>query len=162
MGSCRHRLLKEVNEIFADFILKPTEVDLLQWEATISGPPGTPYEGHFFHLTLRCPPTYPIEPPSVVFRTPIFHPNIHWRTGELCIDILKTEWSPAWSLSTVVRAVLAVLASPNGDSPLNCDAGSLVRKGHTRAFESMARYYAVEKGAEKPNTWPVLEDSVSQ
>lgn len=32
-------------------------------------------------MTIRCSPTFPIVPPSVAFKTPIFHPNINFKTG---------------------------------------------------------------------------------
>ena len=28
----------------------------------------------------------------------VFHPNVNFKTGEICLDILKREWTPAWSL----------------------------------------------------------------
>lgn len=45
------------------------------------------------------------------------------QTGEICLDILKTAWSPAWTLASVCQAVLALMSAPAPDSPLNCDAG---------------------------------------
>lgn len=74
----------------------------------------------------------------------VFHPNVHFTTGEVCLDILKKEWSPAWGLQAACRAVLALLSDPDADSPLNCDAGNMIRGGDTIAYRSTAKLYAVE------------------
>ena len=44
------------------------------------------------------------------FLTKIFHPNVQFDSGELCLDILKKEWTPAWTLQSVCRAVVALLS----------------------------------------------------
>lgn len=78
---------------------------------------------------------------------PLAHPPIHPRraqTGEVCLDILKTTWSPAWTLQAVCQAVLALLSAPEPDSPLNCDAGNLLRNGDVRGFNSLAKMYTTE------------------
>eukprot|EP00957_Ditylum_brightwellii_P176346 13428100-Ditylum_brightwellii.AAC.1 len=82
---------------------------------------------------------YPSPPPKKVF-----HPNVHFRTGDVCLDILKKEWSPAWGLQAACRAVLALLSDPDADSPLNCDAGNMIRGGDMTAYRSTARMYTVE------------------
>jgi len=89
------------------------------------------------------PQNYPIEPPRAQFITRVFHPNVHFKTGEICLDILKTSWSPAWTLSTVCRAIISLLSHPEhgADSPLNCDAGNLLRAGDMRGFKSLAKMY---------------------
>jgi hypothetical protein len=69
-------------------------------------------------------------------------PIARTQTGEICLDILKGDaWTPAWTLQSVCRAVMALLSSPEADSPLNCDAGNLIRNGDQRGFNSMARMY---------------------
>lgn len=78
-----------------------------------------------FELRIVVGDEYPMVPPRVEFVTPVFHANVHFRTGEICLDILKRAWSPAWDLMAVCRAIRALLASPEADSPLNCDAGTL-------------------------------------
>jgi len=82
-----HRLLKEFKELATskrdpDIQLTLTdESDIFAWEARLRGPSGTPYEAGIFELSVKCPPTYPLAPPKVSFVTPIFHPNVLFKTG---------------------------------------------------------------------------------
>lgn len=128
----------------ADIQLRPQQDNIRMWRAVIRGPGETPFEGGTFELRIEVGPEYPIRPPVMRFVTRVFHPNIHFETGEICLDILKKEWSPAWSLQAACRAVMALLAAPDADSPLNCDAGNMVRAGDMRAFHAVARMYTAE------------------
>jgi peroxin-4 len=84
-----------------------------------------------------------MAPPQAVFITKLFHPNVHFKTGAICLDILKREsWVPAWGIASVCRALQALLSSPEADSPLNCDAGNMIRANDLRAYRSMAKMYA--------------------
>mmetsp|Transcript_94211 Transcript_94211/g.275539 ORF Transcript_94211/g.275539 Transcript_94211/m.275539 type:complete len:155 (-) Transcript_94211:93-557(-) len=144
----RNRLAQELREINRnpdpDITLEMTGDTIEHWQASVQGPKDSPYEGGRFKLKICCSTNYPLSPPQVIFDTKIFHPNVNFSTGELCLDILKTDWSPAWTLQYVCRAVIALLLDPNADSPLNCDAGNLIRGGDVRGFKSMARMYTVE------------------
>lgn len=82
---------------------------------------------------------YPHVPPVITFISRVFHPNVNYETGEICLDILKKNWSPAWSLEGACRAIIALLDNPDVDSPWNCDAGNMIRAGDLVAFNSMAR-----------------------
>jgi len=124
--------------------LEPDTNTMFKWRATIEGPAGTPYDGGYFHVELTIPELYPLHPPTAHFRTPLFHPNIHWKTGEVCLDILKQNWTPAWGLQSATQAVMALLSDPVEDSPLNCDAGNMLRAGDRRGFNSLARMYTIE------------------
>ena len=132
-----------------DLVLAPQQDNLQSWRAWVAGPTDTPFEGGVFELELNIGVRYPLAPPVVRVTTPLFHPNIHDRTGEVCLDILKEAWSPAWTLVSVVRAVRALLAAPNADSPLNCDAGNLLRAGDVDGFARIARRMVAEH-ASKP------------
>ncbi len=77
--------------------LQPTSDDLMSWEAVLSPQPPSLYENGKFVIKIIIPQNYPIAPPKFIFSTPICHPNIHPKSGEICLDILKPDsWSPAW------------------------------------------------------------------
>ncbi|KAI5403321.1 E2 ubiquitin-protein ligase peroxin 4, partial [Lathyrus oleraceus] len=147
MQASRARLFKEYKEVQREKTADPDiqlvcdDSNIFKWTALIKGPSETPFEGGIFQLAFSVPEHYPLQPPQVRFLTKIFHPNVHFKTGEICLDILKTAWSPAWTLQSVCRAIIALMAHPEPDSPLNCDSGNLLRSGDVRGYRSMARMY---------------------
>lgn len=159
--------MKELKEIQRDtdptIRLAPDGENLSKWTATLQGPLETPFETGTFAVSFTVPEAYPLAPPKAYFVTKIFHPNVHFNSGEICLDILKTAWSPAWTLHSVCRAILALLCNPEPDSPLNCDAGNMLRAGDDLGYWSMARMYTVEAAggtcAEAPFYPPVKEDA---
>lgn len=91
--------------------------DIYHWIATIIGPEDSPYEGGVFELDIIFPQTYPFKPPKIKFTTKIYHPNIS-RSGFICVDILKTDWSPALTISKVLLSICSLLTDPNPEDPL--------------------------------------------
>lgn len=101
--------------------------NLYEWEAVIIGPTDTPYEGGIFKLNISMPTDYPFKPPSVIFQTKIYHPNIN-SAGNICLDILKTKWSPALSISKILLSICSLLADPNPNDPLVTDIANLLKE----------------------------------
>ncbi|KAL7164431.1 hypothetical protein ACSBR2_040363 [Camellia fascicularis] len=128
MQASRARLFKEYKGVQREKAADPDiqlacdDSNIFKWTALIKGPSETPFKGGVFQLAFSVPEQYPLQPPQVWFLTKIFHPNVHFKTGEICLDILKNAWSPAWTLQSVCRATIALMAHPEPDSPLNCDS----------------------------------------
>jgi len=151
--------------------LEPVGDDLTQLTAVLVGPAGTAYEsmndfclfptrwteicyypetnlillsvpdGHW-NLSISVPPSYPNAPPTIHFTTPICHPNIAFQTGEICLDLLKTSWTPAYGIVSTLEAVQQLLsAGGEPDSPLNLDIAKLIRQGDLVGAEGLIRFY---------------------
>ena len=95
----------------------PLKDNLFEWKATIIGPIDSPYKGGIFYLNINFPRDYPFKPPKVRFTTKVYHPNIN-NSGEICLDILKDQWSPALVTSKLLLSICSLLTDPNPDDPL--------------------------------------------
>ncbi|KAJ3687227.1 hypothetical protein LUZ61_016391 [Rhynchospora tenuis] len=96
----------------------PKNDNLYHWIATLIGPSGSPYEGGIFFLDLIFPCDYPFNPPSVNFKTRIYHCNVD-STGKLSLGILKDGWSPAMTISKLLLAIRSIITNPDpSDNPL--------------------------------------------
>jgi ubiquitin-conjugating enzyme E2 D/E len=113
--------------------------DIYNWHATIIGPEGTPYQGGLFNLNIFFPNDYPFKPPKVTFITKIYHPNIN-SNGNICLDILKDQWSPALTASKVLLSISSLLSEPNPDDPLVPDVANIY-KTDRESFNKIAKDY---------------------
>jgi ubiquitin-protein ligase len=96
--------------------------DNKEWFAIIIGPEETPYHGFKLSLNITLPDNYPFSAPQVSFTSNIWHPNVG-TAGNICLDILQSNWTPALKLSSVLLSISSLLNDPNPDSPLNGEAG---------------------------------------
>jgi peroxin-4 len=142
----------------SEILLFPRSSTFL-WTALINGPKDTPFESARWELAIHVPTGYPHSPPSVTFVTPIFHPNVDFKTGEICLDVLKTSWVASWTLEAVCRAVAVLLGAPQADSPLNCDAGIVLRSGDLRGYWAAAKMHALDYALLLPMPDDLLDDA---
>lgn len=91
--------------------------NIYEWVSTIIGPSETPYADGVFFLDITFPNEYPFKPPKVTFRTRIYHCNINSK-GEICLDILKNNWSPALTVAKVLLSISSLLTDANPHDPL--------------------------------------------
>ncbi|KAH8235832.1 hypothetical protein KR032_008688, partial [Drosophila birchii] len=124
--------------------------DLFTWKASITGPDNTPYEGGVFHLVLLFDEQYPYSPPKVSFLTKIYHCNIISSTGNICLDILTSEWSPALTVSKVLLSIISLLADPNPDDPLVLPLAELYKQNR-EAYDANARLWTSQYAVPDPD-----------
>jgi len=114
--------------------------DFAHWKATIDGPTGSIYEKGKFDIDIKIPHTYPFVPPKMQFITKVWHPNISSQTGAICLDILKSEWSPALTLRTALLSLQALLSCPNADDPQDAEVAKQY-KNNRKQFNQTAKYW---------------------
>jgi ubiquitin-conjugating enzyme E2 D/E len=103
----------------------PVGDDQFHWQASIVGPEDSPYQGGVFFLNIQFPAEYPFKPPKVQFVTKIYHCNVHFN-GAICLDILKNQWSPSLTITTVLLSLSSLLTDPNPADPLDPDIARLL------------------------------------
>jgi ubiquitin-conjugating enzyme E2 D/E len=140
------RIAQEYHDInHTDYGLsaKMDETDLTKWEVYFFGPSNTPYMGGVYKLKIDFKNKYPYEPPYCQFITKMYHPNIDM-SGRICLDTLKSNWSPALSPAKLVLSIISLLTDPNPSSPLNGEAGQLYIKDrdtyNTKIIEYRKKY----------------------
>jgi ubiquitin-conjugating enzyme E2 C len=117
----------------------PEGDNMFEWAATVKGPGGSPYEGMTFKLKLKFPADYPFTSPGVTFTTPVYHPNVD-SAGNICLDILKDKWTAAYSVSTVLLSLQALLQDANVTSPLNTPAAQMWPDAKAFRVAALKRY----------------------
>jgi ubiquitin-conjugating enzyme E2 D/E len=140
--SATKRIIRELADLRKDPPLNCSagpvdESDMFNWEGIMFGPPDSPFSGGIFNVTIQFPADYPFKPPRVMFTTKIYHPNIN-AAGFICLDILKTNWSPALTISKVLLSVLSMLTDPNPNDPLMPDIANQYVKDRA-GYELVAR-----------------------
>jgi ubiquitin-protein ligase len=124
------RLNKEYRDIITEpplgITAGPKKGNNYEWDATLIGPAGTPYEGGIFKLKILIKKSYPFEAPKITFVTPIYHCNVS-SSGDICLDILKDQWSPALTLAKVLLSISSLLDEANPLDPLRPDIAQLFK-----------------------------------
>ena len=121
------RIQFEIDELNSDDSIMCTASSFdnkQEWILIMKGPPDTPYSTGTFLLNLDFSADHPFKPPRVIFKTKIFHPNID-NSGNICIDILKENWSPVLTVSKLITSLQSLLTDPNPHDPLMQESADL-------------------------------------
>ena len=123
----------------------PVDEDIYHWQATLQGPADSPYQNGLFLLDIHFGVNYPYTPPRIRFLTKIYHPNID-KLGRVCLDILKTSWTPALQIRSVMLSIQALLGSPDEHDFLNIEVSDVWKKDKKKALQTAKEWTKLYAG----------------
>ena len=122
MNKVQKRIQKEIEGLqqFGRLESNITDGTITTVRTFFVGAPDSPFEDGKYFVEITLGTGYPMSPPEVKLKTPIYHPNFDGES--ICVDILQGEWTPALTLVSVMKSLELLLDQPNPDSPLNSSA----------------------------------------
>ena len=142
-----------------------SESDMHQWQILLDGPKGSAYEvnilcesllkllptditeGGVFTLHLSLPNEYPFKPPTLSFKTKIYHPNVtNDDKGSMCLGMLRPdEWKPSSKIEAVLTFAKGLLSEPQPDDAVEGNIGREYkenRKDFIKTAKAWTKQYA--------------------
>ena len=109
------------------------------------------YKGGSFVFKIEVPKSYPHDAPKVLCETTVFHPNLDME-GHVCLNILREDWKPVLTISSVIMGLQFLMLEPNADDPLNKEAANMLasdRRGFERTVAETFKGRSLQVGGRR-------------
>lgn len=131
---CR-RAIKELNFIGNNpndnYVVYSSYSTPEEWRIFIKGPKKN-FNEKWLNIFMSLSSLYPTVPPSFIFLTKPFHPNVS-REGIIKFSLIDKNYSPKVTIDAMIKGIIDLLENPEKDSILNKEAA--------RLFESDKKKY---------------------
>ena len=138
-------LAKEMPQIEKDLSLNVPQARLIREQGKIMDfeveyipDSGSYWHGGKYLFSFHFPEDYPFNPPKVMCKTKIYHPNIDY-DGNVCLNMLKEDWNPTLTGISCIAGVYQLFVEPNPNDPLNHDVAKLMRDDISQFKENVKR-----------------------
>ena len=126
-GRANKRVLRDMKLLSQKDEYQSEIIDTNTITCIVNGPKDTVYENGKWKINIQFPDNYPFKSPSVGFLDKIYHPNVDFGSGSICLNVLNTAWTPIYTVEHIVDTFIPqLLTYPNPDDPLNIEAANLL------------------------------------
>lgn len=136
---------EKVNSVY--FKIDQVGENMYHWEGIVYGPDDSLYQGYGYKVDIELPNDYPQSALKIKFVTPIQHINVN-KDGNICMDILKNEWTSTQSMTSVLISLVSLLSNPNTEDPFNSDLAELYnsdKKAYEKKIKSHCKKFGIPK-----------------
>ena len=107
------------------FLIKHND-SIMNFDVEYTPDSDTYWYGGKYLFSFNFPEDFPINPPKVLCKTKIYHPNIDYN-GNVCLNMLKEDWNPTYTGLRAIAGVYQLFVVPNPKDPLNHDVATIMR-----------------------------------
>lgn len=102
-------------------------------------------QGGTFTILVTLPKDYPFKPPTLSFKTKIYHPNVsNDDKGSLCLGMLRSDqWKPPNKIVDVLKLVKAILSQPQPDDAVETSIADQYKRDY-KTFEQTAKEWTAK------------------
>jgi len=117
-----------------------SDADLFHWDIVMDGPSNSVFAGGKYKILLTLPSEYPFKPPTVSFKTKIYHPNVsNDDKGYICLSLAKPDtWKPPNRIKAILEECRNLLITPNIDDPVEASIADIY-KNNRKEYEKTAK-----------------------
>ena len=139
------RLMKEMPDIEKEIPISVPQARLIRnknqimdFEVEYTPDKASFWYGGKYLFSFHFPDNYPNNPPKVMCKTKIYHPNIDY-DGNVCLNMLKDDWNPTYTGTSCVAGVYYLFVEPNPNDPLNHEVAKLMRENKEQFKENVKK-----------------------
>ena len=125
----KSRIEKDLHKVYKSGRFKvyfKDESNIKEFQIEIKGPEQSLYKDSYYRLNFIIPDEYPYKSPSVAFDNKIYHPNIEFCSGSICLNTLNKNWAAVYDLMIIIDVMIPqLLINPNPNDPFNVEASRM-------------------------------------
>ena len=112
--------------------------EIMNFEVEYTPDQASYWYGGKYLFSFSYPEDFPYEPPKIMCKTKIYHPNIDY-DGNTCLNMTKDDWNLDYTALNYIFQFYYLFSEPNPNNPLNHDAAKIMRDNLNQFKDNVKR-----------------------